>query len=62
MLDSFVANAGQYIHSSPWLALVAVFVGGILTASNPCVLDLLRRGAGAAIVLVGAYFAYGELQ
>ncbi len=41
MLDSFVANAGQYVHASPWLALLAVFVGGILTASNPCVLAMI---------------------
>ena len=41
MLDSFVANAGQYIQTNPWLALVAVFVGGILTASNPCVLAMI---------------------
>jgi len=26
------------------------------------VLEILRRGAGAAIVLVGVYFAYGGLQ
>lgn len=41
MLDTFVANANQYIHTNPWLALVAVFVGGILTASNPCVLAMI---------------------
>ena len=41
MLDGFVANANQYIHGSPWMALVAVFVGGILTASNPCVLAMI---------------------
>jgi cytochrome c-type biogenesis protein len=41
MLDSFVASAGQYIHTNPWLALGAVFVGGILTASNPCVLAMI---------------------
>ena len=41
MLDSFVANANQYIHTNPWLALIAVFVGGILTASNPCVLAMI---------------------
>jgi cytochrome c-type biogenesis protein len=40
MLD-FVANAGQYITTNPWLALVAVFVGGMLTASNPCVLAMI---------------------
>lgn len=41
MFDSFVANANQYLHTNPWLALVAVFVGGILTASNPCVLAMI---------------------
>jgi hypothetical protein len=41
MFDSFVANAGQYVHANPWLALVAVFVGDILTASNPCVLAMI---------------------
>jgi cytochrome c-type biogenesis protein len=41
MLDTFVANAGNYITTNPWLALVAVFVGGILTASNPCVLAMI---------------------
>jgi len=41
MFDSFVANANQYIHTNTWLALVAVFVGGILTASNPCVLAMI---------------------
>jgi cytochrome c-type biogenesis protein len=41
MLDRFVANASQYMHTNPWLALLAVFVGGILTASNPCVLAMI---------------------
>jgi cytochrome c biogenesis protein CcdA len=41
MLDSFVASAGDYIQTNPWLALVAVFVGGALTASNPCVLAMI---------------------
>jgi cytochrome c-type biogenesis protein len=41
MLDTFVANASQYIVGSPWLALVAVFAGGVLTASNPCVLAMI---------------------
>lgn len=41
MLDGFVSNAGEYIHTNPWLALVAVFVGGMLTASNPCVLAMI---------------------
>ena len=41
MLDGFVSNAGKYIHTNPWLALVAVFLGGLLTASNPCVLAMI---------------------
>ena len=41
MLNRLVANAGQYIHTNPWLALVAVFLGGIVTASNPCVLAMI---------------------
>jgi cytochrome c-type biogenesis protein len=41
MLDGFVVNAGQYVHANPWLALIAVFVGGVLTASNPCVLAMI---------------------
>ena len=41
MFDELVQNAGQYINTNPWLAIVAVFVGGILTASNPCVLAMI---------------------
>ena len=41
MLDELVTNAGQYITTNPWLAIVAVFVGGILTATNPCVLAMI---------------------
>lgn len=41
MLDRFVANTQAYITTNPWLALVAVFVGGVITASNPCVLAMI---------------------
>ncbi len=41
MLDDFVNKAGYYIQTNPWLAVVAVFVGGLLTASNPCVLAMI---------------------
>lgn len=41
MLDAFLGQAGDYIHTNPWLALAAVFVGGIVTASNPCVLAMI---------------------
>jgi cytochrome c-type biogenesis protein len=41
MFDNLVANTQSYISTNPWLALVAVFVGGMLTASNPCVLAMI---------------------
>lgn len=41
MLENLVSNVGQYIHTNPWLALIAVFIGGVLTASNPCVLAMV---------------------
>ena len=41
MLEELVANAGNYIQGSPAVALVAVFIGGLLTASNPCVLAMI---------------------
>ncbi len=41
MLEQFVNSAGDYIHTSPWLAVAAVFVGGILTAAAPCVLVMI---------------------
>jgi cytochrome c-type biogenesis protein len=41
VLETFVGNVGQYLQTSPWLAIVAVFVGGVLTASNPCVLAMI---------------------
>ena len=40
-MTNFVDNAGIYIESNPWLALVAVFLGGLLTASSPCVLAMI---------------------
>ena len=41
MFDKLVQNADQYINTNPWLAIVAVFIGGLLTASNPCVLSMI---------------------
>ena len=41
MLNSLVANTDQYIHTNAWLALAAVFFGGVITASNPCVLAMI---------------------
>lgn len=41
MFEEFIGNASQYIATNPWLAIVAVFLGGLLTASNPCVLAMI---------------------
>lgn len=41
MLQDFVSQAGDYIHTNPWLALAAVFIAGILTACAPCVLAMI---------------------
>ncbi len=40
-MDSFLQGTQDYITTSPWLALAAVFLGGLLTASNPCVLAVI---------------------
>jgi cytochrome c biogenesis protein CcdA len=41
VLAELTSNVGQYLHGSPWLAVLAVFLGGMLTASNPCVLAMI---------------------
>jgi cytochrome c biogenesis protein CcdA len=40
-MEPLLANVGQYLHTSPWLAVAGVFLGGVLTASNPCVLAMI---------------------
>ena len=41
MFENFAQTAENVIHSNPWLAFMAVFAGGLLTASNPCVLAMI---------------------
>ncbi len=41
MLETLVSQAGDYIQTSPWLGLLAVFLGGVLTAASPCVLAMI---------------------
>jgi cytochrome c-type biogenesis protein len=41
MLDQLLSRVGEYVHTNPWLAFVAVFAGGAVTASNPCVLAMI---------------------
>jgi len=40
-LDQIIGNAEQYITTNPWLGIAVVFLGGLLTASNPCVLAMI---------------------
>jgi cytochrome c biogenesis protein CcdA len=62
MLEDFLGQAGQYIQHSPHLAVLAVFVGGVLTASNPCVLVMIPLMmsfvAGRKEVEVGPWRAF----
>jgi len=41
MLEGFINGVGSYIGTNPWLAVAAVFVGGLLTAASPCVLAMI---------------------
>ncbi|UCE18923.1 MAG: sulfite exporter TauE/SafE family protein [Gemmatimonadota bacterium] len=45
-MENMLNNANELIHTNPWLAFVAVFVGGLLTASNPCVLAMIPLTIG----------------
>ena len=37
-MEGALSNFGQWVEASPWLAFLGAFAGGLLTASNPCVL------------------------
>ncbi len=41
MHETLAETTKQLIAQSPWLAFGAVFIGGLLTASNPCVLAMI---------------------
>ncbi len=41
MFEQFLGTVGQLIQSNPWVAVAAVFLGGLLTATNPCVLAMV---------------------
>ncbi len=58
-MDALLVNIESYLHTNPLLALVAVFLAGLLTASNPCVLATIplmmsfvagRREEGASLL------------
>ena len=41
MIQAFLQNAEKIIQTNHWLAFLVVFIGGLLTASNPCVLAMI---------------------
>ena len=50
-METLLGDISLLIQTNPWLAPLAVFVGGALTASNPCVLAMIPL----AMAFVGAY-------
>jgi cytochrome c biogenesis protein CcdA len=40
-MESLFGDIQQILQHSPWLAVVAVFAGGVTTALNPCVLAMI---------------------
>ncbi len=40
-MQSLLGDISQLIQHNPWLAVAAVFIGGLMTASNPCVLTMI---------------------
>ncbi|HEX7319125.1 MAG TPA: cytochrome c biogenesis protein CcdA [bacterium] len=40
-MNALMQNAERVINTNPWLAFLLVFVGGLMTASNPCVLAMI---------------------
>jgi cytochrome c-type biogenesis protein len=40
-MPSLFGDLGLLLQHNPWLAAVAVFIGGVMTASNPCVLAMI---------------------
>lgn len=51
MLNSLLSNAEHLIKTQPFLAIPVIFVGGLLTAMNPCVLASIPLAIG----FVGGY-------
>lgn len=46
MLEQLSDNLAQVVQDNPWLAPAAAFVGGLLTAANPCVLAMVPLMVG----------------
>jgi len=50
-METLLGDIGLLIQTNPWLAPLAVFLGGALTASNPCVLAMIPL----MLAFIGAY-------
>ena len=50
-METLLGDLNLLIQTNPWLAPLAVFLGGALTASNPCVLAMIPL----MMAFVGAY-------
>ena len=51
MFHQLFTNTEQIIQTNPWLAFIAVLLGGAMTASNPCVIAMIPLTIG----FVGGY-------
>ncbi len=64
-MENLFGDISQLIQQNPWLAILAVFVGGATTASNPCVLAmiplLISVVAGTEAVNVKKSFAFSAI-
>lgn len=40
-MNTLFGDVGLLLQNNPWLAVPAVFLGGVMTASNPCVLAMI---------------------
>ena len=40
-MSGIFGDVSALIQNNPWLAIIAVFLGGVMTASNPCVLAMI---------------------
>jgi len=62
MIENLIQNTAQYISTNIWLAFVFVFLGGLTTAANPCVIasiPLIMGVIGASREKVGLSKALG---
>ncbi len=55
-METLLGDINLLIQTNPWMAPLAVFLGGALTASNPCVLAMIPL----MMAFVGAYKGTGN--